>query len=102
MMFKKDSPTHDLLGLAKVFNRPFTPAEVLKILATFDRESRVVRSAELLVKFGCLHKTGDRQYLIADFGKDTLYKYTGMKSDNPYAPPQSKPRMSKSSKSSLS
>lgn len=97
MMFKKDSPTHDLLGLAKVFNRPFTPPEVMKILATFDRESRVVRSAELLARYGCLVDLGNEQYVITEFGRDTLYKYTGMKSDNPYAPPQSKSRVSKSS-----
>jgi hypothetical protein len=96
-MFKKDSPTHDLLGLAKVFNRPFTPSEVLKILATLDRESRVVRSAELLTRHGCLRDVGNGAYMITEFGRDTLYKYTGYTSDNPYPPPQSKPRFSKSS-----
>jgi len=97
MMFKKDSPTHDLLGLAKVFNRPFAPSEVLKILATFDRESRMVRSAELLVRHGCLRDMNNGTYVITQFGKDTIYKYASSIYDKSYPLPQSKPGFSKSS-----
>jgi hypothetical protein len=96
-MFKKDSPTHDLLGLAKVFNRPFAPSEVLKILATFDRESRMVRSAELLVRHGCLRDMNNGTYVITQFGKDTIYKYASSIYDKSYPLPQSKPGFSKSS-----
>ena len=97
MMFKKDSPTHDLLGLAKVFNRPFTPGEVLKILGTFDGESRVVRSAKLLARHGCLRDMDNGTYVITQFGKDTIYKYASSIYDKSYPLPQSKPGFSKSS-----
>jgi Mn-dependent DtxR family transcriptional regulator len=74
MKIKYNSKSHDLLKIAKVFNRPFTVKDVRHILAVFDRDSRVKESAEILITHGLLMRVDENSYEITPKGRDGLFE----------------------------
>ena len=74
MKIKYNSKSHDLLKVAKVFNRPFTVKDVRYVLAVFDRDSRVKESAEILMSQGLLMRVNENSYAITQKGRDGLFE----------------------------
>ena len=74
MKIKYNSKSHDLLKIAKVFNRPFTVQDVRYVLAIFDRDSRVKESANILISHGLLVKIDDNSYAITPEGRQGLFE----------------------------
>lgn len=74
MKIKYNSKSHDLLKVAKVFNRPFTIKDVRHVLAVFDRDSRVKESAEILMSQGLLAKVNENSYAITPKGREGLFE----------------------------
>jgi predicted transcriptional regulator of viral defense system len=87
MKIKYNSKSHDLLKVAKVFNRPFTVKDVRHILCVFEKDSRVKESANILIKHGFLEIINEDCYLITPSGREELYKivrYNSLKMRNTY------------------
>lgn len=72
-MIKFNSATHDLLQISKVFNRPFTAKEAMKVMVSLDRPSRVHQCADVLIKDGLMGREDDGSYVITDNGRKYLY-----------------------------
>lgn len=74
MTIKYNSKSHNLLKVAKVFNKPFTVKDVRHILCIFDKDSRVKESADVLIRHGLLEKVCDEAYVITPNGRAALYE----------------------------
>lgn len=74
MAIKYNSKSHDLLKVAKTFNRPFTVKDVRHVLCVFDKDSRVKESARILVNSGFLKNVGVDCYVITPEGRSALYE----------------------------
>jgi hypothetical protein len=73
-MIKYNSLTHDLLMVAKVFTKPFSAEEAIRIVVALEKPSRVERSAQTLIKHGFLQEFPEKKYLITGSGRDELFK----------------------------
>lgn len=60
--------------VAKIFTKPFSAEEALRVVATLEKPSRVERSAQTLIKFGFLQELPEKKYLITDSGRDELFE----------------------------
>ena len=72
-MIKFNSVTHDLLTVAKVFKKPFTAEQALRIMVTLKNPSRVKSSADILINHGFLQGFDDGTYLITGAGCSELF-----------------------------
>ena len=78
-MIKFNSVTHDLLTVAKVFKKPFTAEQALRIMVTLKNPSRVKSSADILINHGFLQGFDDGTYLITGAGCSELFRLIAKK-----------------------
>jgi hypothetical protein len=78
-MIKFNSVTHDLLTVAKVFKKPFTAEQALRIMVTLKNPSKVKSSADILINHGFLKGFDDGTYLITGAGCSELFRLIAKK-----------------------
>lgn len=71
---KKESLTHDILRLAKMFNKPIGVEEVLTVYGYVDRPSKVQRSFEILYRYGLVDISEPGRFIITPMGIDSVFK----------------------------
>lgn len=72
-MIKYDSPSHDLLAVAKVLDGEFSSAEAMRVMASLSTQSIFTKSAKTLTKNELLEKLDDDKFIITKKGKIHLY-----------------------------